>query len=216
MAQERDFIYVPTGMRTMPIWGMPTGELGSFTDLERTWRHIMGPIGHQESSGIKAISGNFAMGLGSSRLLRALCCFAVAIALCAVESSSAVARKRGKHRVSHASHKSASVQKDKAAAQTPHTPTDKDDCISVSQAFYEHAQAVSRRARQKLPQEFQRVVTNLDEFCGEEEFEKARVSMDWMNTCLQTFAKDSKSASCPMDKSYFCAIDPQSDHCREQ
>ena len=49
--------------------------------------------------------------------------------------------------------------------------------------------------------------------CGEEDFEKARISIDWMNTCLANFAADYKLGFCTRDKSYFCAINPRSDGC---
>ena len=58
-----------------------------------------------------------------------------------------------------------------------------------------------------------RVVSNLDESCGEEDFEKARISIDWMNTCLTNFAADYTLGFCTRNKSYFCAINPRSDGC---
>jgi len=99
------------------------------------------------------------------------------------------------------------------AAPTARTPTDKTDCIALSQAFYGHAKTLARRTKQSIPREFTRVVTNLDEFCGEEDFEKARISIDWMDTCLNNFTKDYNLGFCSRSKSYFCAIDPQSDGC---
>jgi hypothetical protein len=100
-----------------------------------------------------------------------------------------------------------------AIAGTPRTPVDKYDCIAVSQAFYEQATSLSSRTKQAIPREFERVVSKLDEFCGEEEFEKARISIDWMDLCLKNFTKDDKSGFCSRNKNYFCAIDPQSDGC---
>jgi hypothetical protein len=131
------------------------------------------------------------------------------VVLSLLASSSVEAKRRWKHR-GHA--KQTAVQKE---PQTPRTPGDKDECITLSQAFYEQGQAVSRRAKQTLPREFVRVASDLDRFCGEEEFDKARVSINWMNACLQNLGKDSKSESCSRDKAYLCAIDAQSDACRE-
>ena len=53
-----------------------------------------------------------------------------------------------------------------------------------------------------------RVASNLDESCGEEDFAKARISIDWMDTCLKKFTKDDKQGLCSRTKSYFCAHRP--------
>jgi hypothetical protein len=96
--------------------------------------------------------------------------------------------------------------KDKTiTAPTARTPTDKADCIALSQAFYGHAKTLARRTKQGIPRGFIGVVTNLDEFCGEEDFDKARISIDWMDTCLENFAKDYDLAFCSRSRSYFCA-----------
>ena len=166
------------------------------------------------------------------RVTAALCALAVSGALCALVPSAAIAKhkpsvvakhKTSKHKSSATKHASSkrrsSATKDKSAdaaerktvTLTPRTPVDKYDCIAQSQTFYERAQTVFR-AKQGIPQEFERVASNLDEFCGEEEFEKARVSFDWMSACLQNYTKD-KLGVCSRDKSYFCALDPHTDGC---
>jgi hypothetical protein len=121
----------------------------------------------------------------------------------------AVAAKRKVAKRNAAKRKLSVVSKHVPVAATPRTPLNKGDCIDASQAFYARAQTLSRRNNQTIPREFQLVVSKLDEFCGEEEFEKARISIDWMNSCLQTFTKD----FCSRDKGYFCAIDPESEEC---
>jgi hypothetical protein len=135
---------------------------------------------------------------------------------------SSLVAKHTKHKssaaVKHKKRKSSAVAKHTPAATpavipTTRTPTDTGDCIAVAQAFYEQAEALSRRTKQSIPGEFQRVISKLDEFCGEEDFEKARVSIDWMSTCLQNFTRDHQLSFCSRTKSYFCAIDPQSDGC---
>jgi|SRR5215472_3524584 len=93
------------------------------------------------------------------------------------------------------------------------TPTSKGDCIALSQALYRKAESLSKRTKQIIPREFARVAANLDEFCGEENFEKARISIDWINTCLKNFAKDYKLGFCSRNKNYFCAVFPQSEGC---
>src|SRR5208337_1212761 len=134
-----------------------------------------------------------------SRRTAALGLLAAAGVLLMLAASPAMA-KRTKH-----------VKEKTITAPTARTPTDKTDCIVLSQAFYGHAKSLARRAKQSIPREFTRVVTNLDEFCGEEDFEKARISIDWMDTCLNNFTKDYNLGFCSRSKSYFCAIDPQSD-----
>jgi hypothetical protein len=121
----------------------------------------------------------------------------------------AVAAKRKVAKRNAAKRKPSVVSKHVPVTATPRTPLNKGDCIDAAQAFYARAQTLSRRNNQTIPREFQLVVSKLDEFCGEEEFEKARISIDWMNSCLQTFTKD----FCSRDKGYFCAIDPESEEC---
>jgi hypothetical protein len=108
---------------------------------------------------------------------------------------------------------SSAPAKQKPVVPTARTPVDKGDCLAVSQAFYRQAKIQSRQTKQSIPREFTRVASNLDEFCGEEDFAKARISIDWMDTCLKNFTKDDKQGLCSRTKSYFCAIDPRSDGC---
>jgi hypothetical protein len=63
-----------------------------------------------------------------------------------------------------------------------------------------------------IPREFARVATNLD-YCDGQDFEKARISIDWMSTCLKNFTKNYNLGFCSGSKSYFCPLDPQSDAC---
>jgi len=151
--------------------------------------------------------------LRSRRMTVVLCVLALSGAsyLSAVSSVDA---RHAKHR--SVKHKAAKKAKDKEVAKeapTPRTPVDKQDCIGVSQAFYSQAKSLSRRTKQNIPREFERVISNLDQFCGEEEFEKARVTINWMSTCLQNFSRDDQQGYCSRDKRYFCALEPQSDGC---
>jgi hypothetical protein len=122
------------------------------------------------------------------------------------KSASAAKRKIAKQK---AKRKSSMAARQVPATATPRTPSNKGDCIETAQAFYARAQTISRQKKQVIPQEFRLVVSKLGELCGEEEFEKARISFDWMNSCLQKFTQD----FCSRDKSYFCAIDPGSKEC---
>ena len=145
--------------------------------------------------------------------IRAAFSVLAAFALLCAASSPSVAKPR-KHRIAARQQSSAAV-KEQPVAATPRTPVDKADCIGLSQALYKQAETASRRSKQGVPKEFQRVASNLDEFCGEEDFAKARVSIDWMNTCLQNFSKVT-AEFCARNKSYYCAISPQSESCQNE
>ena len=76
--------------------------------------------------------------------------------------------------------------------RTDLTPRDKNECLAVAQTLYRRAEALSKRARQSVPREFKRVASTLDELCGEEDFKKAWISIEWMNGCLNNFTKDAE------------------------
>jgi hypothetical protein len=143
--------------------------------------------------------------------IAATLCFLASGSLCVFSTSSIAAKHR-----SVTSGKQRSVTpttKQKPVIRTDRTPTNKEDCIAAAQALYGQAKTLSRRSKQIIPREFARVVSSLNESCGERDLEKARISIDWMNTCLKNFTKDYKLGFCSRNKSYFCAIDPQSDGC---
>src|SRR5262249_45257346 len=107
------------------------------------------------------------------------------------------AAKKDKPSVAVKKHKPAVVVKEEPITiPQPRTPVDKQECIAAAQAFYVKAQTLAGRTNQTITKEFQQVVSKLDEFCGEEEFEKARTSLDWMNVCLQNFTKDNRVEFC--------------------
>ena len=131
-------------------------------------------------------------------------------------ATSPVDARHAKHRSLKKAAKKTKDKKDKEVtkeAPTPRTPVDKQECISISQAYYGRAKSVWRGTKQGIPNEFVRVISDLDQFCGEEEFEKARVTMDWMSTCLQNPSKDNQLGYCSRSTSYFCALDQQSESC---
>jgi len=140
----------------------------------------------------------------------AISMFVAAGLISAVSLGPAVAAKHRKHKV--AAREPSVSSKEQPVAATARTPVDKGDCISLSQALYKQAETASRRSKQGVPKEFKSVASNLDEFCGEEDFTKARVSIDWMSTCLQNFSKEA-TEFCSRNKSYYCAIRPQSEDC---
>jgi hypothetical protein len=68
----------------------------------------------------------------------------------------------------------------------------------------------------RLSRESSRVTSNLDESCGEEDFDKAWISIDWMNTCLANYTKDYSLGFCSRNKAYFCAVNPRSEACLQR
>jgi hypothetical protein len=163
-------------------------------------------------------------------VLAALCLLAVSGSLCFVATQSAVAKNKpsvvAKHKSSVAvkkqKHKSVAAKRNKKNSYTakkqnssaaanegpvpipqPRTPVDKQDCIAAAQAFYVRAQTLARRTKQTIPQDFVSVISKLDELCGEEEFEKARISINWMNMCLENFTRDQKARFCSRNEGYF-------------
>jgi len=127
-------------------------------------------------------------------------------------ATSPVDARHAKHR---SSKKSAQKEKKEAVkeAPAPRTPLDKQDCISLSQAYYGRAKSAWKGTKGGIPREFIGVISNLDQFCGEEEFEKARVTIDWMSVCLKNPGKDKQEEYCTRKQSYFCTLDLQSEGC---
>jgi len=187
------------------------------------------PAGHPKGAGddasereSSAKGGAKAPGARRTTMLRrprtaaALCFVAALGSMCVFATSSDAAKQRSSSAAKHRAAKQRPVTpaaKPAPTVATDQTPTNKNDCLTVSQVLFGRADTLSKRAKQAIPREFTRVVSNLDESCGEEDFEKARISIDWMNTCLANFAADYKLGFCTRDKSYFCAINPRSDGC---
>jgi hypothetical protein len=176
-------------------------------------------VGAGESSpkiGAKARGARRTTMLRRPRTAAALCFVAALGTLCVFATSSDAAKHRSSGAAKHRAAKQRAVTpaaKPTPTVATDQTPTNKNDCLTVSQILFGRAEALSKRAKQPIPREFTRVVSNLDESCGEEDFEKARISIDWMNTCLTNFAADYTLGFCTRNKSYFCAINPRSDGC---
>jgi hypothetical protein len=173
----------------------------------------------------------------ASCVLLSLCLLAGPASLCLVANSSAIAKqkssivkkdkktsivKKGKSIAVRKKRKSFVAKSEKSvvsAKEEPRillqlrTPVDKHDCIAAAQVFYAKAQTVAGRTKQVIPQEFHRVLSKLDEVCGEEEFEQARISINWMNLCLENFTGDKRAEFCSTNERYFCAIDARASGC---
>jgi hypothetical protein len=119
------------------------------------------------------------------------------------KDKSVVARKKQKSLAAKNRKSVVSAKKEPRIIPEVRTPVDKHDCIAAAQVFYGKAQTLAGQMKQTIPQEFHRVVSKLDEFCGE----------DWMNLCLENFTGDRRAEFCSSNKSYFCAIDPKPSAC---
>jgi hypothetical protein len=97
--------------------------------------------------------------------------------------------------------------------RTDLTPRNRNECLAVAQALNEQAKKLSQQTKQGIPREFTRVASNLDHSCGAEDFNKAWISIEWMNGCLNNFNKDAELGFCSRNEGYACALAPQSDAC---
>ena len=153
------------------------------------------------------------------RTAAALCFVAALGTLCVFATSSDAAKHRSSGAAKHRAAKQRAVTpaaKPTPTVATDQTPTNKNDCLTVSQVLYRRAEALSKRARQSVPREFKRVASNLDESCGEEDFKKAWISIEWMNGCLNNFTKDAELGFCSINEGYSCAVSPRSDACTQR
>jgi hypothetical protein len=99
------------------------------------------------------------------------------------------------------------------AEDRPAAPNNSAECLRISKALYARAEQLEKRTKQVIPREFARVASNLDDFCQDVNFGKARVSIEWMETCLNNYTKDYKLGFCTRKREYFCAVFPDSDGC---
>jgi hypothetical protein len=97
--------------------------------------------------------------------------------------------------------------------RTDLTPRNRNECLAVAQALNEQAKKLSQQTKQGVPREFTRVASNLDHSCGAEDFNKAWISIEWMNGCVKHFTKDAELGFCSRNEGYSCALDPRSDGC---
>ena len=97
--------------------------------------------------------------------------------------------------------------------RTDRTPTKRNECLAVAHVLNEQVKTLSKRTRQGVPREFTRVASDLDQSCGAEDFDKAWISIEWMNGCLSNFTKDHELGFCSRNEGYSCAINPRSEAC---
>ena len=152
--------------------------------------------------------GNEPAGLRNPRLASTRYILAVVCSLC-VLAISPVAAKPAKDR-------STVVPTPKQGpVRTDLTPRNRNECLAVAQALNEQAKKLSQQTKQGVPREFTRVASNLDHSCGAEDFNKAWISIEWMNGCVKNFTKDAELGFCSRNEGYACALDPRSDNCAQ-
>jgi hypothetical protein len=101
--------------------------------------------------------------------------------------------------------------------RTDLTPRNKNECLAVAQTLNEQARKLSQQAkRQGVSREFTRVASDLDASCGEEDFSKAWISIEWMNGCVNNFTKDAELGFCLRNEGYSCALSPRSGACSQR
>jgi hypothetical protein len=136
----------------------------------------------------------------------AITLFAVVCSLC-VLAISPVAAKPAKDR-------STLVPTPKQGpVRTDLTPRNKNECLAVAQTLNEQAKKLSQQTKQGVSREFTRVGSDLGRSCGEEDFKKAWISIEWMNGCLNNFNKDAELGFCSRNEGYACALNPRSGAC---
>jgi hypothetical protein len=80
--------------------------------------------------------------------------------------------------------------------RTDLTPRNKNECLAVAQTLNEQAKGLSQQTKQGVPREFTRPGSDLGQSCGAEDFQKAWISIEWMNGCLNNFNKDAELGFC--------------------
>ena len=91
-------------------------------------------------------------------------------------------------------------------------PRSKTDCFAVAKTLNERAKTTSKRNK-LVPRELVRVAADLVRSCNEEDFDKAWISIEWINGCLNNFAKNDELGFCSKNEGYLCAIYPASETC---
>jgi hypothetical protein len=80
--------------------------------------------------------------------------------------------------------------------RTDLTPRNKNECLAVAHKLNDQAKMMSRQTKRAVPPEFTSVGSDLGRSCGQEDFNKAWISIEWMNGCLNNFTKDAELGFC--------------------
>jgi hypothetical protein len=134
-----------------------------------------------------------------------LLCLTV-FSLCVIASASSEAqRTKNKTIVPRA--------KQASSVRTDLTPRNKNDCVAISNALNAKVKTLSTTTRQVVPGEFTRVTSDLRQSCNRGDFDKAWISIEWMNGCLDNFTKDPDLGFCSRNEGYSCAVNPNTEDC---
>jgi hypothetical protein len=147
--------------------------------------------------------------LRNLRLASPFYLFAALCSLCVLATSPVVAKPAKDRSIVVPTPKQGPVRTDL-------TPRNKNECLAVAQALNGHAKKLSQQTRQGIPREFTRVASDLDQSCGKEDFDRAWISIEWLNGCLSNFTKDSELGFCSRNEGYSCALSPQTDACLQR
>jgi hypothetical protein len=139
------------------------------------------------------------------RTTNTLYVFALLCSLFALANSSALARP--------AKNTPVAPPPKEGPVRTDLTPRNKNNCLAVAQTLDEQAKRLSQQTKRGIPREFTRVASDLNRSCGIEEFDRAWISIEWMNGCLNNFTKDVELGFCSRNEGYSCALSPNSDAC---
>ena len=139
------------------------------------------------------------------RMANTLYVFALLCSLFALANSSVMARP--------AKNTPVAPRPKQAPIRTDLTPRDKNECLAVARTLNDQAKKLSQQTKRGIPRELTRVAADLDNSCGEDDFGKAWISIEWMNGCLNNFTKDVELGFCSRNEGYSCALSPQSDAC---
>ena len=97
--------------------------------------------------------------------------------------------------------------------RTDLTPRNRNECLAVAQTLNEQAKKLSQQTKQASRESSLASASDLDQSCGAEDFNKAWISIEWMNGCLNNFTKDAELGFCSRNEGYSCAINARSDGC---
>jgi hypothetical protein len=130
----------------------------------------------------------------------AACCVACVLAI----PSAAAPRTKSKTAASTAG---------QSSVPTDRVPANKNQCAAIARTLNDRVKTLARTTRRAIPQEFTQVASDLRQSCNAENFAKARISIEWMNGCLEHFTKNAELGFCSKNEGYFCAVYPESENC---
>ncbi len=97
------------------------------------------------------------------------------------------------------------------------SPSDTESCLKTGERLSAWTEAQEKKDKKLIvPREFVRVSADLDDFCNDKEFEKARVAIDWMNNCIANYRKPYSLGFCQRNKAYSCFVRPDGDGCAKK